>query len=90
MVSNWAPERGLRRQTTQRVQEPVGGGVDQQAGHRRDAHSTSLRSDGVDPVLLGMTKGVSEAVRRALARIEETAGLAWLERRTWTMASGRS
>ena len=26
-----APERGLRRQTTQRVQEPVGGGVDQQA-----------------------------------------------------------
>ena len=26
-----APERGLGRQSAQRVQEPVGGGVDQQA-----------------------------------------------------------
>ena len=35
------------------------------AGHRRYAHITSLRCDGVNPELLGMTKVVSEdAVRR--------------------------
>jgi Transposase DDE domain group 1 len=51
------------------------------AGHRRYAHITSLRADGVNPALLGMTKVVSEdAVRRALAKIDEAAGLAWLER----------
>jgi hypothetical protein len=51
------------------------------AGHRRYAHITSLRADGVNPGLLGMGKVVSEdAVRRALARIDEAAGLAWLER----------
>ena len=51
------------------------------AGHRRYAHITSLRCDGVNPALLGMTKVVSEdAVRRALAKIGEAAGLAWLER----------
>lgn len=51
------------------------------AGHRRYAHITGLRADGVNPALLGMGKVVSEdAVRRALARIEEAAGLAWLAR----------
>jgi hypothetical protein len=51
------------------------------AGHRRYAHITGLRADGVNPGLLGMGKVVSEdAVRRALARIDEAAGLAWLER----------
>lgn len=51
------------------------------AGHRRYAHITSLRADGVNPALLGMSKVVSEdAVRRALSRIDERAGLAWLER----------
>lgn len=51
------------------------------AGHRRYAHITSLRCDGVNPALLGMTKVVSEdAVRRALAKIDAAAGLAWLER----------
>jgi hypothetical protein len=51
------------------------------AGHRRYAHITSLRCDGVNPALLGMTKVVSEdAVRRALAKVDESAGLAWLER----------
>jgi hypothetical protein len=47
------------------------------AGHRRYAHITGLRADGVNPGLLGMGKVVSEdAVRRALARIDEAAGLA--------------
>ena len=51
------------------------------AGHRRYAHIASLRADGVNPQLLGMRKVVSEdAVRRALRAIDETAGLAWLER----------
>jgi hypothetical protein len=51
------------------------------AGHRRYSHISSLRCDGVNPGLLGMTKVVSEdAVRRALGAMDEGAGLAWLER----------
>ncbi len=49
------------------------------AGHKRYAHVTSIRSDGVNPELLGMTKVVSEdALRRGLEKIEEAAGIAWL------------
>src|ERR1700675_4763519 len=49
------------------------------AGHWRYAHITTLRCDPVNPPLLGMGKVVSEdAVRRALDKIEEQAGLAWL------------
>ena len=49
------------------------------AGHKRYAHVTSIRSDGVNPGLLGMEKVVSEdALRRGLAKIEEDAGVAWL------------
>jgi hypothetical protein len=49
------------------------------AGHKRYAHATSIRSDGVNPGLLGMQKVVSEdALRRGLAKIEEAAGVAWL------------
>ena len=41
------------------------------AGHKRYAHITALRGDGVCPELLGMTKIVSEdALRRALARMD--------------------
>jgi hypothetical protein len=51
------------------------------AGHQRYAHITCLRSDGVNPALLGMTRVVSEdAVRRALAKIDAAAGAAWLQR----------
>ena len=51
------------------------------AGHRRYAHITSLRCDGVNPGLLGMTKVVSEdAVRRAFKKIDGEAGVAWLRR----------
>jgi hypothetical protein len=50
------------------------------AGHRRYAHITALRCDPVNPPLLGMAKVVSEdAVRRALGKIAEEAGRAWLQ-----------
>src|SRR5437763_1295536 len=50
------------------------------AGHQRYAHITALRCDPVNPPLLGMRKVVSEdAVRRALAKIDEAAGLDWLQ-----------
>jgi hypothetical protein len=49
------------------------------AGHRRYAHITALRSDPVNPPLLGMKKVLSEdAVRRGLKKIDEAKGLAWL------------
>ena len=51
------------------------------AGHKRYAHVTTLRADGVLPELLGITRILSEdAVRRALAAIEEAQGIAWLQR----------
>src|ERR1700733_12292249 len=49
--------------------------------HNRYAHITTLRCDAVNPRLLGMKKVVSEdAVRRGLAKLDEEAGLAWLEK----------
>jgi hypothetical protein len=48
------------------------------AGHRRYAHISALRFDGVLPELLGMTKVVSEdSVRRGLKRIDAEAGASW-------------
>jgi hypothetical protein len=50
------------------------------AGHWRYAHITALRCDPVMPPLLGMKKVVSEdAVRRALGKIAEEPGRAWLQ-----------
>jgi hypothetical protein len=50
------------------------------AGHRRYAHITALRNDGVLPELLGMKKIVSEdAVRRAFKAIGEDEGRQWLK-----------
>ena len=50
------------------------------AGHWRYAHITTLRCDPVNPPLLGMDGVVSEdAVRRGFDKIEESAGLAWLQ-----------
>ncbi|MGH9477549.1 MAG: transposase, partial [Terriglobales bacterium] len=50
------------------------------SGHYRYAHITTLRCDAVNPRLLGMEKVLSEdAVRRGLAKIEEAAGLGWLQ-----------
>ncbi len=51
------------------------------AGHRRYAHITALRFDGVSPQLLGMTKVCSEdSVRRAFTEVEPSACATWLTR----------
>ena len=50
------------------------------SGHKRYAHITTLRADGVMPELLGMTRTVSEdTVRRALSAIDDAAGRPWLQ-----------
>ena len=50
------------------------------AGHKRYAHITALRSDGVSPEILKMNKIISEdAMRRGLARIAAPASEAWLK-----------
>src|SRR5947209_11917294 len=60
------------------------------SGHYRYAHITALRCDAVNPRLLGMKKVVSEdGVRRGLAKIDEAAGLAWLQRHVDSCASPR-
>ena len=49
------------------------------AGHHRYSHMTSVRSDNVNPALLGMTKVVSEdTVRRGFKQMDELAGVSWL------------
>lgn len=49
------------------------------AGHHRYSHMTNVRSDNVNPALLGMTKVVSEdAVRRGFKQIDEHVGVSWL------------
>ena len=57
------------------------------AGHRRYAHISSIRGDGVNPELLGMSKVVSEdSARRAFQRADEKACSSWLRehlRRTY-------
>ena len=51
------------------------------AGHQRYAHISAIRQDGIHPELLGVEKLVSEdAARRALLRMNESAGTAWLDR----------
>src|SRR6516162_8027958 len=41
---------------------------------------TALRCDAVNPPLLGISKVVSEAALRALVKIDETAGMQWLQK----------
>ena len=51
------------------------------AGHWRYAHINALRSDGVNPELLGMTKVASEdSVRRALSALKEEESEVWLKK----------
>jgi hypothetical protein len=51
------------------------------AGHRRYAHITALRFDGVNLQLLGMTRVCSEdSVRRAFTDVEPAACATWLTR----------
>jgi hypothetical protein len=50
------------------------------SGHHRYAHITTIRTDGVNPALLGMSKVCSEdSVRRALGTLEEGASTQWLQ-----------
>jgi hypothetical protein len=50
------------------------------SGHRRYAHVTEIRCDGVNPGLLRMNKVISEdALRNALKPIPEVEGCAWLD-----------
>jgi hypothetical protein len=49
------------------------------SGHWRYAHIAALRSDGVNPNLLGMRKVVSDdTLRRALSALDEIPAIAWL------------
>jgi hypothetical protein len=51
------------------------------AGHKRYAHITTIRTDRVNPELLGMTRVASEdSVRRALLQFEEAEAVAWLDK----------
>ena len=50
------------------------------SGHTRYAHITSLMGDTVNAHLLGMSKVVSDdCARRALNKIDEEAGIRWLQ-----------
>lgn len=50
------------------------------AGHKRYAHITTIRSDRVNPELLGMKSVVSEdSVRRGLANMAEDEALSWVD-----------
>lgn len=50
------------------------------SGHRRYAHVTGIRCDGVNPGLLGMRKVISEdALRNALKHLAQSDGADWLE-----------
>jgi hypothetical protein len=49
------------------------------SGHKRYAHVTTIRADGVNPGLFGMSRVISEdALRRALEKIPEGEGVKWL------------
>ena len=51
------------------------------SGHWRYAHVSAMRTDGVNPGLLGMSGVVAEdTLRRGLKAIDETAGTQWLSR----------
>ena len=50
------------------------------AGHWRYAHMNSIRNDGINPALLGMTAVMSEdSVRRGLMAMNEAASEEWLK-----------
>jgi hypothetical protein len=51
------------------------------AGHKRYAHITTIRSDRVNPELLGMEGVASEdSIRRALAAMDEAEAIVWVDR----------
>jgi len=51
------------------------------AGHKRYAHITTIRSDRVNPELLGMEVVASEdSIPRALAHMDEAEAVVWIDR----------
>ena len=51
------------------------------AGHKRYSHITTIRTDQVNPELLGMSAVASEdSVRRAFTLVDETAATDWIDR----------
>ena len=51
------------------------------AGHKRYSHITTIRTDQVNPELLGMSAVASEdSVRRAFALVDETVATDWIDR----------
>lgn len=51
------------------------------AGHKHYAHITTIRTDQVNPELLGMTGVASEdSIRRALIHMDEEAAIQWLDK----------
>jgi len=51
------------------------------AGHKRYSHITTIRTDQVNPELLGMKAIASEdSIRRALIHMDESAAVDWLDR----------
>jgi len=51
------------------------------AGHKRYSHITTIRTDQVNPELLGMVAVASEdSVRRAFTLVDETAATDWIDR----------
>jgi hypothetical protein len=51
------------------------------AGHKRYSHITTIRTDQVNPELLGMKAIASEdSIRRALIHMDEAAAVEWLDR----------
>jgi hypothetical protein len=48
------------------------------SGHKRYAHITSIRSDGINPELLGMNRVASEdSVRRSFQKVDEESCAVW-------------
>jgi hypothetical protein len=51
------------------------------AGHKRYSHITTIRTDRVNPELLGMSAVASEdSVRRAFTLVDETVATDWIDR----------
>lgn len=59
------------------------------SGHTRYAHMTTIQSDAINPGLLGMKRIASEdSVRRALLKIGEESGTAWMQKHLYNSYGG--
>lgn len=59
------------------------------SGHTRYAHMTTIQSDAINPALLGMKRIASEdSVRRALLKVEEGVGTAWMQHHLYNSYGG--